>query len=184
MVELFKKNYEEEDTQHGRYLTFTLDENVYGIPIRFVMEIIGIQAITKVPETPDYIRGIINLRGKIVPLIDVRLKFGKEKIAYDERTCIVVVDVNTVFVGLIVDRVDDVLTIADDQIALPPANRIGFENRYIEGIGKAEDRVQLLLNVEKLLRNDEMDIIEKISEPEPATPIGRDADGDHQGIDR
>jgi purine-binding chemotaxis protein CheW len=168
MVELYDKNYEEEDTQHGRYLTFTLEENVYGVPIKFVTEIIGIQTITKVPETPDYIKGIINLRGKIIPLIDVRLKFGRAEMPYDERTCIVVVDVGTASVGLIVDRVDDVLTIEDDQIALPPENRMGFENRYIDGIGKAEDRVQLLLNVEKLLKNDELEMIEKISEADPA----------------
>jgi purine-binding chemotaxis protein CheW len=171
MVELYDEgNFEEEDTQYGRYLTFTIEENTYGVPIRFVTEIIGIQSITKVPETPDYIKGITNLRGKIIPLIDVRLKFGKEEVPYNERTCIVVVDIDSVAVGLIVDRVADVLVIEDDQIALPPETGLGFENRYIEGIGKAEDRVQLLLNVEKLLKYDEMDMIERmsLSETEPA----------------
>jgi purine-binding chemotaxis protein CheW len=163
MADLFEDNYDEEDTQHGRFLTFTLEDNVYGIPIRFVTEIIGIQSITKVPETPDYIKGIINLRGKIIPLIDVRIKFGKEEIPYNERTCIIVVDVGGMDVGLIVDMVDDVLTIEDDQIASVPQNRIGFENRYIEGIGKVDDRVQLLLDTEKLLRSDELETIEKIS---------------------
>jgi len=153
----------EEDTQHGRYLTFTIEDNVYGIPIRFVREIIGIQNITKVPDTPDYIKGIINLRGKIVPLIDVRVKFGKEEIAYNERTCIIVVDVSDLDVGLIVDMVDDVLTIQDEQIAAPPDNQIGFENRYIDGIGKVEDKVQLLLNAERLLRSEELETIEKIA---------------------
>jgi purine-binding chemotaxis protein CheW len=163
MADLFEDKFDEEDTQHGRYLTFTLEDNVYGIPIRFVTEIIGIQGITKVPETPDYIKGIINLRGKIIPLIDVRIKFGKEEIPYNERTCIIVVDVGGMDVGLIVDMVDDVLTIEDDQIAPPPANRIGFENRYIEGIGKVDDRVQLLLDTEKLLRSDELETIEQLS---------------------
>ncbi|MDR2157503.1 MAG: chemotaxis protein CheW [Clostridiales Family XIII bacterium] len=167
MAELYDGENYEEDTQHGRYLTFTIEENVYGIPIRFVTEIIGIQGITKVPETPDYIKGVTNLRGKIIPLIDVRLKFGREEIPYDERTCIVVVDVVDVSVGLIVDRVDDVLTIEDNRIALPPESRLGFENRYIEGIGRAEDGVQLLLNIEKLLQHDEMDMIEKMSEADP-----------------
>ncbi|MDR0853981.1 MAG: chemotaxis protein CheW [Clostridiales Family XIII bacterium] len=156
----------EEDTQHGRYLTFTLEDNVYGLPIRFVTEIIGIQEATKVPETPDYVKGIINLRGRIIPLIDVRLKFGKEEIPYTERTCIVVIDVHSIAVGLIVDKVDDVLTIEDEQIAQPPqGGTMGFENRYIEGIGKVGDQVQLLLDADKLLRDDEIDIIDGIATP-------------------
>jgi purine-binding chemotaxis protein CheW len=161
---LDEKQYEEEDTQKGRYLTFTLEDNVYGIQIRFVTEIIGIQAATKVPETPDYVKGIINLRGRIIPLIDVRLKFGKEEIEYNERTCIIVIDVESVAVGLIVDKVDDVLTLDDSQIALPPrSGSVGFENRYIEGIGKIGDMVLLLLDAEKLLRAEEMEMMETIA---------------------
>lgn len=158
------KEYEEEDTQKGRYLTFTLDDNVYGLQIRFVTEIIGVQTATKVPETPDYVKGIINLRGRIIPLIDVRLKFGKEEIPYNERTCIIVIDVESVAVGLIVDKVDDVLSLDDSQIARPPSSgSVGFENRYIEGIGKVGDMVLLLLDAEKLLRAEEMEMIETIA---------------------
>jgi purine-binding chemotaxis protein CheW len=158
------KQYEEEDTQKGRYLTFTLEDNVYGLQIRFVTEIIGIQTATKVPETPDYVKGIINLRGRIIPLIDVRLKFGKEEIEYNERTCIIVIDVESVAVGLIVDKVDDVLTLDDSQIAAPPrSGSVGFENRYIEGIGKVEDIVILLLDAAKLLRAEEMEMMETIA---------------------
>jgi len=157
--------FEEEDTQRGRFLTFTIEDNIYGMPIRFVTEIIGIQPATKVPETPDYVKGIINLRGRIIPLVDVRLKFGKEEIPYTERTCIIVIEVNSVAVGLIVDKVDDVLTLDDSQIALPPSgNTLGFENRYIEGIGKVEDLVLLLLDAEKLLKTEEMELIETIVE--------------------
>ena len=159
-----EEEFEEEDTQRGRFLTFTLEDNIYGLPIRFVTEIIGVQIATKVPETPDYVKGIINLRGRIIPLIDVRLKFGKEEIEYDERTCIIVIDVNNVAVGLIVDKVDDVLTLEDDQIALPPTGgSVGFENRYIEGIGKLNDTVLLLLDAEKLLKTEEMELVEKIA---------------------
>ena len=159
------ENFEEEDTQRGRFLTFTIEDNIYGLPIRFVTEIIGVQAATKVPETPDYVKGIINLRGRIIPLVDVRLKFGKEEIPYTERTCIIVIDVNLVAVGLIVDKVDDVLTLEDQQIALPPSGgSLGFENRYIEGIGKVENMVILLLDAEKLLRVEEMEMIENIAE--------------------
>jgi len=152
-----------EDTQHGRFLTFTLEENVYGIPIKYVTEIIGMQTITTVPETPDYLKGIINLRGKIVPLIDVRLKFGKQEIEYNERTCVVVVDVDSLSVGLIVDMVDDVMTIADDKIAPPPIGTGGYDNRYIEGIGQADDQVLLLLDTSKILKSDEISLIEEVS---------------------
>jgi len=156
---------EEEDTQRGRFLTFTIEDNVYGLPIRFVREIIGTHIATKVPETPDYVKGIINLRGRIIPLIDVRLKFGKEEIPYTERTCIIVIDVNSIAVGLIVDKVDDVLTLEDHQIAPPPAGgTLGYENRYLEAIGKTEETVLLLLDAEKLLRTEEMEMIESIAE--------------------
>ena len=162
---LEEDNFEEEDTQRGRFLTFTIEDNIYGLAIRFVTEIIGVQTATKVPETPDYVKGIINLRGRIIPLVDVRLKFGKEEIPYTERTCIIVIEVGQVAVGLIVDKVNDVLTLEDHQIALPPSGgSIGFENRYIESIGKVDDMVLLLLNAEKLLRTEEMDLIESIAE--------------------
>ena len=167
METFFDDNFEEEDTQRGRYLTFTLEDNVYGLPIRFVTEIIGIQETTRVPETPDYVKGIINLRGRIVPLIDVRLKFGKNEIPYNERTCIIVIDVNSAAVGLIVDKVEDVLTIEESQIADPPeSGRVGFENRYIEGIGKVGEEVQLLLDAEKLLQTEEMLMLEEIATAE------------------
>lgn len=153
MAEAYQGAYTfEEDTQHGRYLTFTVDREVYGLEILYVTEIIGLQAITKIPELPNYVKGIINLRGKIVPVIDIRMKFGKEPIEYDERTCVIVIEVNGISVGLIVDRVDEVMNIEDDEIADPPSIKTGFENSYIKGIGKAEGKVQLLLDCEKLLK--------------------------------
>jgi purine-binding chemotaxis protein CheW len=155
MADVFEEiRKEEEDTLQGRFLTFSLDSEIYGIAIRYVVEIIGIQSITVVPEVPNYIKGIINLRGKIIPVIDVRLKFGKEPAAYTDRTCIIVIEIGDFSVGLIVDNVDEVLTINEDNIAAPPANRTGFENRYIMGIGKIGRDVQLLLDCEKLLKSD------------------------------
>lgn len=150
----------EEDTQHGRFLTFSLEDEIYGIEIKYVTEIIGMQSITTVPEVPGYVKGIINLRGKIIPVIDVRLKFGKDSMEYNDRTCIVVIDITDVAVGLIVDNVDEVLTIGDNDIASPPANKTGFENRYIKGIGKSGEKVQLLLDCEKLLKSEEIELIE------------------------
>ena len=155
---------EEEDTMKGRFLTFTIEENTYGISVRFVTEIIPAQKATKVPETPDYVKGIINLRGHIIPLIDVRLKFGRSEIQLSEHSCIIVIDVNSIAVGLIVDKVTDLLTLRDNQIASPPADStLGFENRYIEGIGKIDNMVVLLLNAEKLLRTEEMEMIGSIA---------------------
>jgi purine-binding chemotaxis protein CheW len=159
-----EENFEEEDMQRGRYLTFSLDGNVYGLPIRVVTEIIGIQEPTKVPETPDYVKGVINLRGRIIPLIDMRLKFGRAEIPYNDRTCVIVIDAGVV-VGLVVDKVNDVLTILDGQIATPPEGMFGYENRYIEGVGKVGDMVQLLLDAEQLLRPDEIEIVENIGNP-------------------
>lgn len=164
MADIYTENMNfEEDTQKGRILTFTLDGDVYGIEIRYVTEIIGIQAITKVPEVPDYVKGIINLRGKIIPVIDVRLKFGKEAMEYTDRTCIIVIEIGELSVGLIVDNVDEVLTIEDDQIAAPPAAKTGFENRYIKGIGKVGEGIQLILDCEKLLKNEEIDVLEGLN---------------------
>lgn len=140
---------EQEDTQHGRYLTFALGREIYGIEIRFVTEIIGIQPITVLPQVPDYIKGIINVRGKIIPIIDMRLKFKKEAMPYNDRTCIIVIDTGEVCVGLIVDNVAEVLSIDDEHIVPPPDT--GKQNRYISGIGKAGDDVKLLLDCEKLL---------------------------------
>jgi purine-binding chemotaxis protein CheW len=163
MSDLYEENsMGEEDTQHGRFLTFSMGKEVFGIEIKYVTEIIGMQAITEVPEVPSYVKGIINLRGKIIPVIDVRLKFKKEPMEYNDRTCIVVIDISEVSVGLIVDNVAEVLTIADQDIALPPSSKTGFENRYVKGIGKSGNEVKLLLDCDKLLKNDELKIIEEI----------------------
>ncbi len=157
-----QKNEENEDTQYGRFLTFTIGEEVFGIEIRYVTEIIGMQPITQLPEVPDYIKGIVNLRGKIIPVIDVRLKFKKEPVEYNDRTCIIVIDTQEISVGLIVDNVAEVMTIDDENIVPPPDYRTGVQNRYIRGIGKVGDDVKLLLDCEKLFKEEETKIIEEI----------------------
>ncbi len=146
---------QQEDTQHGRYLTFNLGEEVFGIEIKFVTEIIGMQPITKIPEAVDYIKGIINLRGKIIPVIDMRLKFKKEPIDYNDRTCIVVVDTQEFIVGLIVDKVSEVMTIDDEDVVPPPNHKTGIRNKYIRGIGKIEGEIKLLLDCIKLFDENE-----------------------------
>jgi purine-binding chemotaxis protein CheW len=153
---------QEEDTQKGRFLTFKLGEEVFGLEIKYVTEIVGIQPITKIPEVPDYVKGIINLRGKIIPVIDVRIKFKKEPIEYDERTCIIVIDIDDMSVGLIVDNVSEVVTIKEENVVPPPSYKTGFENRYIKGVGKSKDGVKLLLDCNKLLTREEKQEINEI----------------------
>ncbi|MCX7710410.1 MAG: chemotaxis protein CheW [Clostridia bacterium] len=150
---------EEEDSLVGKYLTFLIEKETYGIPIQHVIEIIGIQRITEVPDLPVYAKGIINLRGKIIPVIDVRLKFRKPEKDYNDRTCIIVVDINEIAIGLIVDTVAEVLSIADENIVPPPELKSGFGNRYIKGIGKVGDEVKLLIDCERILENEELEVI-------------------------
>ena len=147
----------EEDTQKGRFLTFVLGKETYGIEIKYVTEIIGIQAITEIPELPEYVKGIINLRGKIIPVMDVRLRFKKEPREYNDRTCVIVIDINEISIGLIVDSVSEVLSIPEHGIVEPPKMNTGFNNRYIKNIGKVGNEVKLLLDCEKLLTEDELE---------------------------
>lgn len=149
----------EEDTQKGKFLTFSMGNEMYGIEIRYVTEIIGIQTITEVPELPQYIRGIINLRGKIIPVMDVRLRFRKPFKEYNDRTCVIVIDIKDASIGLIVDSVSEVLSIPDGDIVPPPEVNKGSGSRYIKGIGKVENDVKLLLDCEKLLTEDELEYL-------------------------
>ncbi|WP_043930675.1 chemotaxis protein CheW [Bacillus sp. EB01] len=147
---------QDEDTQAGMYLTFMLGSENFGLDIKYVREIIGIQKITEVPEVPDYIRGIINLRGKIIPVTDVRLRFKKELKEYNDRTCIIVIEVQDYSIGLIVDNVSEVLTIEPENIVTPPD--FGHHlNKYVNAIGKVGTEVTLLLNSEMLLNKDAVD---------------------------
>ncbi|MCB2298998.1 chemotaxis protein CheW [Clostridium tagluense] len=151
-----------EDTQKGKFLTFSVGRESYGIEIKFVTEIIGIQDITEVPELPDYVRGVINLRGKIIPVIDVRIRFKKEAKEYNDRTCIVVIDIKGIYVGLIVDNVAEVINIEDSNIVPPPDIKTGFHNRYVRGIGKVGNDIKLLIDCDKLLAQDEFDKISEV----------------------
>ena len=152
-----------EDTQKGKFLTFSVGKEAYGIEIKFVTEIIGIQDITEVPELPDYVKGIINLRGKIIPVIDVRLRFKKDLKEYNDRTCIVVIDIKEISIGLIVDNVAEVINIDDENIVPPPDIKTGFHNRYVRGIGKVGNQVKLLLDCDKLLSDEDLNNINEIA---------------------
>ncbi len=158
--DILNADIKKEDTQKNKYLTFFIDEIIYAIEIKYVTEIIGIQPITPMPELPTYVKGIINLRGKIIPVMDVRIRFKKESIEYNDRTCIVVVDVNDVSLGLIVDNVSEVLEISDEQIVIPPDIKKDSENKYIKAIGKVEHCVSLILSCEKLIEDEDSEMLD------------------------
>ena len=157
---------DEHDTQKGKYMTFKSGEEYYGLKIQYVNEIIGFQEITPVPETEDYIMGLINLRGKIIPVIDVHRRFNQEPFEYDDRTCIIVVDVKSTVVGLIVEKIAEVVEIQEENILPPPSiSRVDRgQNKYLYGIGKVGDTVKLLLDPERLLNDEEQPMAEKTNE--------------------
>jgi purine-binding chemotaxis protein CheW len=154
--------WEEEDTQKDKFLTFSLGNEFYGIEIRYVTEIVGMQPITEVPELPEYIRGIINLRGKIIPVMDVRLRFKKTLREYNDRTCIIVIDVKDIAIGLIIDSVSEVISIPEADIVAPPGASQGLSNKYIKGIGKVGNEVKLILDCDKLLNDEETENLSKL----------------------
>ncbi|MEQ8175264.1 MAG: chemotaxis protein CheW [Syntrophomonadaceae bacterium] len=164
MADVKEELSQEEDTQKGKFLTFLVGREEYGIEIKYVTEIIGgIQAITEVPEVPPYVKGIINLRGKIIPVLDVNLRFKKEAREYDDRTCIIVIDIYDLCVGLIVDHVAEVVAMADEEIAPPPDARSGFHSSYIKGIGKVGTAVKLILDCQCLLNHDDFSSLHQIA---------------------
>ncbi|MBF0198839.1 MAG: purine-binding chemotaxis protein CheW [Planctomycetes bacterium] len=144
---------EEEYDLKDRYLTFYVGREAYGIPIKDVIEIIGMQSITPVPETEEYIKGVINLRGKVIPVLDIRMRFNMPSTGYDERTCIVVVVHGDNLVGLVVDQVADVIDIPEDCID-PSPQLDQNESSYVDGVGQLGDEVKMLLSLPKLLAKD------------------------------
>lgn len=162
MSETVEDTMEIEDTQKGRFLTFLLDKEVYGIQIKYVTEIIGIQPITEMPESPDYLKGIINLRGKIIPVMDVRMRFKKDLKSYNDRTCIIVINVKDVIIGLIVDTVSEVINISEEDIVSPPKINKEVNSRYIENIGRVGSDIKLLIDCERLLTEDEIENLNEL----------------------
>ncbi|MDB5104609.1 MAG: Receptor-coupling factor, CheW [Fibrobacteres bacterium] len=149
----------------GKYLTFQMGKEVYGIEILKVQEIIGMMPVTHVPKTPDFVRGVINLRGKVIPVIELRSKFGMEKREDTERTCIVVVQVvwsaGTVTMGMLVDEVSEVLNVTREQIEAPPSFGASVDTDFILGMGKVGQKVVMLLDVDKVLANEEIETLGK-----------------------
>jgi len=152
----------DEDAQKNRFLTFHLGKESYGIEIQFVKEIIVMQEITKVPDLPESIIGVVNLRGNVISVMDMRKRFHLRSREIDDRTCIIVVNIADLAIGLLVDTVNEVLNIPEEQVDPPPKTHSGIKNNYILGIGKVENQVKILLDIEKILHEDEMELIEQV----------------------
>ena len=149
------------ETQEGKYVTFKSGNEYYAIKIQYVNEIIVYQEITAIPESEDYIKGLINLRGKIIPVIDVRVRFKQEPVEYTDRTCIIIIDVNSTVVGLIVEKIAEVVEIDEENIIPSPSfgKADKSHNRYVYAIGRVGEDVKLLLDPDKLLNEADIAII-------------------------
>lgn len=154
-------------TQQNKYVTFRSGKEYFGLKIEYVNEIVVYQEITQVPETPEYIKGLINLRGRIIPVIDVRTRFKMEPVEYNDRTCIIVVRLQEMVIGLIVEQIAEVVEILPEDILDPPVlgkEEKSVENRYVYGIGQVGDSVKLLIDPEKLLKDEDISLLEDMDE--------------------
>lgn len=152
--------------KEGKYLSFSLGDEEYGIGILKIKEIIGMMTITSVPQTPNYLKGVINLRGRVIPVIDLRLKFGITAMDYTDRTCIIVVEIvgqsSTIQIGIVVDSVSEVLNIRADQIEKPPTFGTNLKTDYISGMAKMESGVKILLDIDQVLATEEIEALENV----------------------
>jgi purine-binding chemotaxis protein CheW len=150
--------------KEGKYLTFTLADEEYGIGILKIKEIIGMMPITSVPQTPEFVKGVINLRGKVIPVVDLRRKFGIDEIDYTERTCIIVVEIQgeagTLMMGIVVDSVSEVLNIKGEDIEATPTFGARLNTDYILGMAKMEGGVKILLDIDRVLNSEEIAVME------------------------
>ncbi len=149
----------------GKYLTFHLAEEEFGIGILKVKEIIGMMPFTPIPRTPEFVKGVINLRGKVIPVIDLRLKFGMDSVPYDDRTCIVVVEVcggeSSTSIGIVVDAVNEVANVKGEEVEATPSFGISLDTAYILGMAKCADNVRILLDIDRVLGEDEVEILSR-----------------------
>ncbi len=151
--------------KEGKYLTFVLNEEEYGIGILKIKEIIGMMPITTVPQTPEFVKGVINLRGKVIPIVDLRARFGMDTIDYTERTCIIVVEIEgpagMMMIGIVVDAVSEVLNIKGEEIEDTPTFGTKLNTDYILGMAKVEGGVKILLDIDQVLSAEEVALLDK-----------------------
>ncbi len=149
-----------EDSLKNKYLTFDIEDESFAIPIKYVNQIIGIQKISNMPDTPPYVKGVVNLRGKVIPVIDARLRFGLHSIDYNDRTCIIVMIIHDDLYGLIVDKVSEVVIIKEDQVTPPLNQKLTKGNKYIAGIGKVGDQVKIIISPNEILSEEVFNILQ------------------------
>jgi purine-binding chemotaxis protein CheW len=153
--------------REGKYLTFSLSEEEYGIGILKVKEIIGMMKITPVPQTPEFVKGVINLRGKVIPVIDLRLRFGMDENGYTDRTCIVVVEIDgtggKLHIGVVVDSVSEVLNIKGGDIEDTPSFGTTLNTEYILGMAKTGGGVKILLEIDRVLSSSELGLLDNVA---------------------
>ncbi len=146
------------------YLTFTLDDELFAVEVSKVREVLDYTEITKIPKTPEFMRGVINLRGSVVPVIDLRLKFGMTKTEVKVNTCIIVLEVNmeaeTVILGALADSVQEVFDLEPDQIEPAPKFGTKFKEEFLKGMGKKDDKFIIILDIDKVFTNDEIIMIQ------------------------
>ncbi len=158
---------EDDETGINKYLLYHLGDEIYGIDIAYVLEIVEMQRITEVPDMPSYFKGVFNLRGKVIPAMDLRIRFSMPEREYDDRTCIIVVQIGTSVVGFIVDTVSEVHDIRDENIEPPP----GFKSddkkgKYISGLAKIENNVRIIIDVQRIIEDEDLDSISRNPEGE------------------
>jgi len=165
-VEVMDQAVKQMADRQGKYLTFTLAEEEYGIGILKIKEIIGMMPFTTVPRTPAYVKGVINLRGKVIPVVDLRLRFGMPAIEYTDRTCIIMVEIKTgngvVLIGIVVDSVSEVLNIKAEDIEDTPAFGTHLDTSFILGMARIDKSVKILLDVDRLLSVEEVSALEQV----------------------
>jgi len=164
-AEKINETLEDLAAREGKYLTFTLVDEEYGIGILKIKEIIGMMSTTSIPQAPDFVKGVINLRGKVIPVVDLRVRFCMEKADYTERTCIIVVEIlaasGTINIGIVVDSVSEVMNIKGEDIENPPAFGAKLNTDYILGMAKMEGGVKILLDIDRVLSADDINVLEK-----------------------
>ena len=149
-------------TAGGEFLTFTLGAEEYGMDILKVQEIRGYDAVTAIANTPSFIKGVINLRGIIVPIVDLRIKFNLGTVNYNELTVVIILNLSTRVVGVVVDSVSDVLTLTHEQIKAAPSLSTSLDTRYIMGLGTIDQRMLILVDIEKLMSSRDMELMDAV----------------------
>ncbi|HJA79994.1 chemotaxis protein CheW [uncultured Desulfovibrio sp.] len=155
-------NQKKQDDELLQLVTFSIGEEEFGVNILKVQEIIRTMEITKVPRAPDFVEGVINLRGKVIPIIDLRRRFGLAPRGHDKNTRIIVIEINNIIVGFVVDAVSEVLRIPASTVEPPPPVVAGVESDYVSGVGKLQDRLLIMLDLDRLLSSEDMEALSSL----------------------